>query len=157
MNKSKSITCENCGKVFSDSAKGYKAIYYFKAHQSTCWSKFQKKQRKFIKDFAINASDAKINKLYNIMQDMDSYEYNEDKPKCIVIEKPQQRTLELDKDDEERPDSSVSTASSIYEDWRFEKNNYKVSDKDVVYDEYENQVGYRQMNDFNGEYELIIE
>lgn len=154
----KSITCETCGKVFNDSKAGYKAIYYYKAHQSTCWSKFKKKQRKFIKDFAINASDEKINKLYEIMKDMDSYKYLENtQPKCIVIEKPQQRTLELDKEDEERPDSCVSTASSIYEEWRYENNNYFVSDKDIVLDECDNKVGYRQMNDFNGEYELIVE
>jgi hypothetical protein len=150
----KSITCENCGKVFKDSKAGYKAIYYYKAHQSTCITKFRKKQRKFIRDFATNASDYEIHKLYEIMKDMDKYQFKDTQ----TTEEPEQKRLELDKEKyEERPDSAVSNASSIYEEWRFENNNYIVSDKDIVYDEYENQVGYRQMNDFSNEYELIIE
>jgi hypothetical protein len=67
------VSCDICGKTFNKTSKGYKAEWYLKSHKNNCFRVFKKKQRKFIKDFSINASDIEINRVYMFLQNQEQY------------------------------------------------------------------------------------
>jgi len=173
----KCIECEVCGKVFTNSAKGYKAEYYLKTHRKTCITKFKKKQLRECKDWLMNkATEIDINRLYlyiknpnqsviNIEPPLPPEQFRDYSPirsvspisKCSDTS---ENIFPFHKEDLERPASNTSVssnASTIYEDWKYEHQNYIVNDKGVVYDEFDNIVGVRKMDDFNGEYKLIMD
>ncbi len=67
------LKCEICGKEFRDTPKGYKAEYYLSAHRNTCFRQFKKKQRRYIRDYALNATDLEINRAYLFLQNPEQY------------------------------------------------------------------------------------
>ncbi len=67
------LKCEICGKGFSDTPKGYKAEYKLAAHRNTCFRQFKKKQRRYIRDYALNATDIEINTAYLFITNREQY------------------------------------------------------------------------------------
>jgi uncharacterized C2H2 Zn-finger protein len=131
-----SVECEICGKVFNDSAKGYKAHWYYKAHKNTCFTKFKKKQRKFIKDYSQNASDIEINRLYEFIKNPELFNSKPEKiNQCIRItnESPQS-DIYHEEPIPDRPKSNDTISSNESEieteNFYYEGFNYGVDKKD---------------------------
>ena len=147
-----SIECEICGKVFNDSAKGYKAHWYYKAHKNTCFTKYKKKQRRFIKEFSQNATDLEINRLYQFIKNTKQFLFSEtSSPSPSPSPSPITMNISnIDDEDLERPASNTSnySTSSECDEWKYENTNYLVDNKNRVSDEYGNHIGKRYKDDF---------
>jgi hypothetical protein len=59
----------------------------------------------------------------------------------------------------DRPVSAVSTATtnSNYSEWHYDNIYYFVDNKNRVYDEYDNHIGKRVIEEFSGEFKLELE
>ena len=135
-----------------------------KQHKKNCFRIFKKKQRLFIKDFSINASDIEINRVYMFLQNQEQY-IEENMP---IINNPNpslnSKNLEILSNvdtDSDRPQSntsvrsceSVSTASNL-DEWDYENIKYFLDNKNRVYDEFNNKIGTRIKDDFSEDYKI---
>ena len=66
-------SCEICGKEFKENGQKYRPKYQLNEHKKTCFTKFKKKQRRFIKEYSQNATDIEINRAYLFLQNPEQY------------------------------------------------------------------------------------
>ena len=146
-----SIECEICGKVFNDTPKGYKAHWYYKAHKKNCFTKYKKKQRRFIKEYSQNATDIEINRLYQFIKNTKQFLFSEtSSPSPSPSPSPITMNISnIDDEDLERPASNTSnySTSSECDEWKYDNINYLVDNKNRVSDEYGNYIGKRYKDD----------
>ena len=142
-----SIECEICGKVFNDTPKGYKAHWYYKAHKKNCFTKYKKKQRRFIKEYSQNATDIEINRLYQFIKNpkLSPTPSPTTTPSPSSSSSSSSITMNIDEEDLERPESNTSnySTSSECDEWKYDNINYLVDNKNRVSDEYGNYIGKR--------------
>jgi hypothetical protein len=158
------VVCDICGKHFEDRGQKFRPINQMKQHKKNCFRIFKKKQRLFIKDFSINASDIEINRVYMFLQNQEQY-IEENMP---IINNPNpnlnSKNLEILSNvdtDSDRPASntsvrsidSVSTSSEL-DDWNYQNIQYFLDNKNRVYDEYNNKIGSRIKDEFSEEFKI---
>jgi len=68
------LKCEVCEKEFIDRGQKYKPQYQLNEHRKTCFNKFKKKQKAFIKNWVANiGTDIEINRVYQFIKNPDSF------------------------------------------------------------------------------------
>tara|TARA_R100001440_G_scaffold6855_1_gene13834 strand:- start:713 stop:1198 length:486 start_codon:yes stop_codon:yes gene_type:complete len=158
-------SCEICGKEFKENGQKYRPKYQLNEHKKTCFTKFKKKQRRFIKDYSQNASDIEINRLYEFIKNPNSFypkqQQEQEQPQCtrILTESPKSDIYD-EESIPERPSSndSISTNNSEIEteSFYYDGYTYDVDKKNRVYDRDGNKIGYRYKDQWS-EYRLVYD
>ena len=154
------VICDICGKHFEDRGQKFKPINQMKQHKKNCFRIFKKKQRIFIKNFSINASDIEINRVYMFLQNQEQYLQQAEQSIPSPISKSEEILSNVDTDSD-RPASntsvrsfnSVSTSSEL-DSWDYENIQYFLDNKNRVYDEYDNKIGNRIKDEFSEEFKI---
>jgi len=162
------VICDICGKHFEDRGQKFKPINQMKQHKKNCFRIFKKKQRIFIKNFSINASDIEINRVYMFLQNQEQYLQenipiinNDNQFKNLSpISKSEDILSNVDTDSDRPPSNtsvrsfnSVSTSSEL-DSWDYENIQYFLDNKNRVYDEYDNKIGTRIKDEFSEEFKI---
>ena len=151
--KTKSVTCEICNKTFLDSDKGYKAKYYYEKHKINCFRLFNKKKRKIIKEFSLNANDYQINRVYEFIKNPQDFYTKVLSPEPISMSIRNLSPKQPSPSPSPTPPPSCSTASDL-DEWDYQNVCYFVDNKNRVCDEYGNEIGHRFKDELSSEYRL---
>jgi hypothetical protein len=163
----KYLECNLCGKKFYDKGQKLKPIYALNHHKTICKSTLDKRRKAHIKKFLLNASSEDTQEIFNIVmakqkkQENPNLELTHETNLQLTYENIKKITkIDSESDNEsDRPVSAVSTATtnSNYSEWHYDNIYYFVDNKNRVYDEYDNHIGKRVIEEFSGEFKLELE
>ena len=152
----KFVECSICGKKFYDKGQKLKPKYALAHHLKSCRKLLIKKQRKQIKTMLDSANDLQIKNIYNYLNCGEILPQEEIfKPEPIPIKSPSPNPITMtinkidDEEDLERPRSndSIETNSSL-DDWEYQDETYWVDNKNRVYNNRDEYIGKRFINDW---------
>lgn len=146
--KTKSVTCEICNKKFTDIGQKYKPKYQLNEHKKNCFRIFNKKKRKTIKDFSLNANDVQINRVYEFIKNPQDFYTKVLTPETISM-----TIRTISPISEPSPPPSCSTTSDL-DEWDYQNVHYFVDNKNRVVDEYGNKIGDRFKDELSNEFRL---